>query len=325
VPFDQLPSVTNPAEGMIVTANQAVTGPGAGYDLTPDPDHGYRSQRIRTLVQQRLQDGGRLDVADMARIQLDDRSPVAPVLVPYLLRQLTTSEYYADGQRLLSRWNYDQSAGSAAAAYFNVVWSNLLRLTFHDQLPESLWPDGGQRWLAVVANLLRQPDSQWWDDATTDGVIEDRDMIIAQAMRDARDELTNRLSVHPNGWSWGRLHHLDLDSQVFGQSGVGLVRWIFNRGPFQVGGGDAIVDATSWDATKGYDVTSAPSMRMVVDLDDLDRSRWINLTGASGHAASPHYRDQTPLWVRGDTLPWPSTPSAVRKAADDTLRLRPTK
>jgi penicillin amidase len=103
------------------------------------------------------------------------------------------------------------------------------------------------------------------------------------------------------------------------------VRWIFNRGPFQVGGGDAIVDATSWDATKGYDVTSAPSMRMVVDLDDLDRSRWINLTGASGHAASPHYRDQTPLWVRGDTLPWPSTPSAVRKAADDTLRLRPTK
>ena len=45
-------------------------------------------------------------------------------------------------------------------------------------------------------------------------------------------------------------------------------------------------------------------MRMVVDLDDLDRSRWINLTGASGHIASSHYRDQTPLWMDGRTLPW---------------------
>ena len=62
---------------------------------------------------------------------------------------------------------------------------------------------------------------------------------------------------------------------------------------------------------------------MVVDLDDLDRSRWINLTGASGHVASSHYRDQTPLWVRGETLPWPFGRGAVRKAAEDRLVLEP--
>ena len=64
-------------------------------------------------------------------------------------------------------------------------------------------------------------------------------------------------------------------------------------------------------------------MRMVVDLDDLDRSRWVNLTGASGHVASGHYRDQTPLWVRGETLPWPFGREAVRKAAEDRLVLEP--
>ena len=47
VPFDRLPTVYNPAEGFIVTANQAVTGPGYPYHLTDDWDHGYRSQRIR--------------------------------------------------------------------------------------------------------------------------------------------------------------------------------------------------------------------------------------------------------------------------------------
>ena len=44
-----------------------------------------------------------------------------------------------------------------------------------------------------------------------------------------------------------------------------------------------------------YDVTAAPSMRMVVSLADFDDSRWINLTGVSGHAFDRHYTDQTDL------------------------------
>jgi penicillin amidase len=323
VPFDQLPNVFNPAEGFIVTANQAVTGPGYRWYLTNSPDHGYRSQRIRNLLTAGIQDGTRFDVADMARMQLDSRNPIAPTLVPYLVRQLMTSEYYADGQRLLATWDFRQPAGSAAAAYFNVVWRNLLRLTFHDQLPQSLWPQGGDRWMAVVANLLRQPDSQWWDDAETESVIEDRDQILSRALRAARDELTRRTAVSPRKWAWGRLHRLELEQQSLGRSGTGVVEAIFNRGPFEVGGGGASVDASDWDPVVGYTVTSAPSMRMVVDLDDLERSRWVNLTGASGHVSSGHYRDQTPLWVHGRTLPWAFGREAVRRSAEDRLVLTP--
>jgi penicillin amidase len=322
VPFEQLPNVLNPPEGFIVAANQAVVGPGYRWHLTDNPDHGYRSQRIRTLLARQFEDGSRLDVADMTRIQRDDRNPMAPVLVPYLMRQLLTSEYYADGQRLLLDWDFHQPADSAAAAYFNVVWSNLLRLTFHDELPESLWPDGGQRWMAVVSNLLRQPESQWWDDSTTEDVVEDRDMILSQAMLDARDELTRKVALSPTSWAWGRLHHLELENQSVGQGGS-IPRAVLNRGPFEVGGGNASVDATNWNATQGYTVTSAPSMRMVVDLDDLERSRWINLTGASGHVASGHYRDQTPAWARGETFTWPFDRSAVRKASTERLVLEP--
>jgi penicillin amidase len=323
VPFDSLPSELNPADGFIVSANQAVTGPDYRYHLTDEFDQGYRSQRIRDLITAAIKDGKRLDVADMTKMQLDSRNPVAPVLVPYLMRQLMTSGYYAEGQRLLLDWNYSQPADSAAAAYFNAVWSNLLRLTFQDQLPESLWPDGGHRWVSVVTNLLRQPDSQWWDDSSTESVVEDRDQILSQAMQDARDELTRRISVSPTKWTWGHLHHLDLENQSVGQSGVGLVRALFNRGPYDVGGGGSSVDATGWDASVGYDVDSLPSMRMVVDLDDLERSRWIDLTGESGHVASGHYRDQSPLWVDGRTLPWAFDASAVDKATQHRLVLEP--
>ncbi len=323
VPFEQLPNVLNPAEGFIVAANQAVTGPGYRWYLTDSPDHGYRSQRIRNQLVRWTEAGAKVDVGNMSKLQLDSRNPMAPVLVPYLMRQLMTSRYYADGQRLLLDWDFEQPSGSAAAAYFNVVWRNLLEMTFHDQLPESLWPDGGQRWMAVVSNLLREPDSQWWDDATTEGVVEDREMILSAAMREARDELTRRISVSPRQWSWGRLHRLDLANEPLQRRGVGVAGSLFDRGPFELGGGTAAVDASSWEATEPYVVTSAPSMRMVVDLGDLERSRWVNLTGASGHPTSGNYRDQTQLWTDGRTLPWVFGQEAVRSATKDRLVLEP--
>ena len=151
----------------------------------------------------------------------------------------------------------------------------------------------------MVANLLRQPNDQWWDDADTDGVVEDRDTILAEAMRAARDELTRKISVSPTTVDLGPAAPPRPREPVARPERHRPGRGDLQPRPFEVGGGSAIVDATNWDATAGYDVTSAPSMRMVVDLDDLDRSRWVNLTGASGHVASSHYRDQTPLWVRG--------------------------
>jgi penicillin amidase len=66
-----------------------------------------------------------------------------------------------------------------------------------------------------------------------------------------------------------------------------------------------------------------PSMRMVVDLEDLDASRWIHLTGQSGHVFSQHYWDQAPLWRDGKTLPWAFGPDAVATAAADELVLTP--
>ncbi len=322
VPFAALPSVLNPSDGYVATANQAVTREGYPYYLGDSWAPGYRSQRIADLLQRRA----RVSVADMSRIQLDTRNGFAPTFVPYLLKIFMPSEYLAGGQRLLQGWNYQQQPGSAAAAYYNAVWRNTLALTFHDELKESVWPDGGGRWFEVMRQLLAEPDSHWWDDVTTDGVIETRDDILEKAMADARDELVRRQARRAVDWTWGHQHRLDLVNQTVGLSDHALVRALFNRGGYQVGGGGEIVDATQWDAAgDDYDVVAAPSMRMVVSLADLDTSRWVNLTGASGHAFDDHYVDQTDLWADGRTLAWPSTRKAVEAAAQDTLTLRPAR
>jgi penicillin amidase len=119
---------------------------------------------------------------------------------------------------------------------------------------------------------------------------------------------------------------MNLENQTLGQSDIGLVQWLFNRGGYQVGGGGEIVNATKWDASaeeRPYQVTAAPSMRMVVSLEDLDDSRWVNLTGVSGHAFHENYVDQTELWVAGESLPWLSSREALEEAAEHTLTLVP--
>jgi penicillin amidase len=319
VPFRALPSELNPPEGFVVTANQAVIRPGYPYHLGDSWAYGYRSQRIVDLLERQ----GRLSPADMARIQLDTRNGFAPTFVPYLLRIFMPSPYLAGGQRLLKGWDYRQGEGSPAAAYYNAVWKNTLALTFHDELSPAVWPDDSGRWFEVMRRLLAEPDSPWWDDKSTDGVIETRDDILRRAMSDARDELVRRQARRAVDWTWGHLHRLDLDSDTLGSaSSPGVVRRLFNRDGYPVGGGGEVVDATHWDPrTDGYHVTVAPSMRMVVSLADYDRSRWVGLTGESGHAFDSHYVDQTDLWVHGRTLGWPFTRAAVRRAAEDRLTL----
>ncbi|WP_460810782.1 penicillin acylase family protein [Nocardioides salsibiostraticola] len=322
VPYDALPSVLDPDEGFVVTANQAVIGRDYDYFLTDDWDRGYRAQRIRDL----LVDQDTLSVADLADLQLDDLNPLAPTLTPYLRDQDLPRGYASAGQKLLADWDYTQPAegpNSAAAAYFNVVWSEILARTFHDELPEEVWPTGGSRWFAVIADLLRDPDADWWDDLSTESVTEDRDDILTAALIAARDELTVQQSPTADEWTWGGLHELDLRSATLGESGIGIIEGLFNRGPWDIAGSSSTVNATGWDATEGYAVTTSPSMRMVVSMADLDDSRWINLTGVSGHAFSDNYTDQTDLWARGETLPWAFSSNAVDAAGDDTLMLNP--
>ncbi|GAB3693251.1 penicillin acylase family protein [Angustibacter aerolatus] len=323
VPFEQLPTVLDPAEGFVVTANQQVTDAPEPF-LTADWGYGYRSQRIRDLITQRLQ-RGRISPADMSAIQLDQRNPLAATLVPLLLQvDLSDDPFTAEAQRLLRGWDHRQQPDSAPAAYYNAVWRNLLRLGFDDELPADLAADGGERWFEVVRRLLDSKSDAWWDNRATPGAVENRDEILRQALVAGRLELTRSLGKDPSKWQWGRLHRLELHHPVLGGSGVPApVRSLVNLDGVAVGGGTGLVDATGWDAASGYQVVAGPSMRMVVDVGRFDDSTWVNLTGASGHPFDAHYDDQLGHWVAGRSYPWPFTEAAVRSATDDEQQLTP--
>ncbi|WP_128375226.1 penicillin acylase family protein [Streptomyces cavernae] len=357
----ELPYEYDPERGYIVTANQAVVDKDKyPYTLTTDWGYGTRSQRIIDLIDAKTKNGGKISTDDMRQMQLDNSSEVAKLLVPLLLKIDVGDKYVREGQKLLEGWDYTQDADSAAAAYFNAVWRNILKLAFGNKLPKELrvegqclyveptdqtgpvdedrkvrecgqrdadsaQPDGGDRWFEVVRDLLDKEKSDWWTapGPRNEDPVTNRDGLFKRAMTDARWELTAKLGKDMDTWSWGRLHRLYLKNQTLGTEGPSFLRYMLNRGPYNLGGGEAAVDATGWNAAGGYQVVWVPSMRMVVNLEDLDKSKWINLTGASGHAYSSHYTDQTQKWVDGELLPWAYSAKAVDAATEDTLSLQP--
>ncbi|MER6159773.1 penicillin acylase family protein [Streptomyces sp. NPDC001868] len=357
---DELPYEYNPERGYIVTANQAVVDDDYPYTLTKDWGYGTRAQRITSLIESKIKGGGKISTDDMRQMQMDNSSEIAKLLVPLLLKIDVNDKEVRQAQKLLEGWDYTQDADSAAAAYFNSVWRNILKLAFGNKLPKELrvegqclsvepvdstgpadedrrvrecgkrdadqaQPDGGDRWFEVVRRIIDDQDNAWW--ATPKTRTEDpgdtRDELFKRAMRDARWELTAKLGKDIDTWSWGRLHRLFLKNQTLGTEGPGFLQYMLNRGPWKLGGGEATVNATGWNAAGGYEVVWVPSMRMVVNLGDLDKSKWINLTGASGHAYNAHYTDQTDKWVKGELLTWSFSDKAVEENTSDTLLLKP--
>ena len=325
VPAADMPAEIDPPEGFIVAANQAVTPAGVGPLLTNDWDYGYRSQRIRDVLTATFAKGKKIDLAGTSALQLDTANPYAAMLLPALRGIKLDNSFDRSGQDLLRNWDGRNTPDSPAAAYFAAVWANLLKLTFWDDLPADSRPDGGSRWLEVVRGMLERPSDPWWDDRTTVGVIEGRDEILSRALVSARRELTVELGKEPSDWKWGQLHSVAPKHATLGGYGFPTaVQALVNPAPLPAGGGSSSVDATSWDAGTGtFTVTTAPSMRMVVDLGHLDASTWVTLTGESGHPASSHYTDQFGAWDRGETYPWPFSAAAVGRAAADRLTLRP--
>jgi penicillin G amidase len=317
--FEELPWALDPDEGYIATANQPVLPPDTEPFLTQDANIGYRGARIDELLAQQE----RFSPDDLLTMQMDNHNGNAADLIPVLTSvDDGGDDRVASVQRVLADWDRQDDVDAAGSAAFNATWRHLLALTFHDTLPEFAWPTGGGRWWEVVRSLTDEPASAWWTPASGEGPS-GRDAILRAAMADAHDELEQRFSADPSSWRWGEMHTLDLTHQTFGASGIAPVEALFNRGPLETGGGTDIVNATGWNTVEGYEVNWVPSMRMVLDMGELDGGRWIHLTGQSGRAFHPHYTDQVEAWRLGATIPIAFSSPAVDAAAQQRLVLSP--
>ena len=320
IPFEELPYTFNPAEGYIVTANNQIPPADYQYLITKDWDYGFRANRIVDMIKNAP---GKIDIAYIQKMQGDAYDANAEIYVPLLLNMdfKAATPNQAIALDLLKNWDYQAKADSAPAAVFEAFWRHLLQNTFNDQLPKRYWPDGGSRWNEIMRRI--KEDSAWWDDAATADIVETRNDILAKSFADGVSELEEIFGKDTAKWNWGDMHAATFRNSTLGKSGVFLIEDLLNRGPFPVGGGEAIVDATGWSVIEGYETNWLPSMRMIVDFSNLNNSVTVHTTGESGHAYNKHYDDMIPLWASIQYYPMLWDQKDVIKDAEGHLQLMP--
>ena len=296
IPFDEMPRLYNPPEGIVANANNRVADPDYPYYLSDLFEPPYRIERIRHLLTRE----NSMDLETMARIHLDTRSVQAERLLNALrpeLREIARKEpSLHPSVELLEEWDFDCRAESAGAALFHVLYHRLMRNIWERDLGEELFLSYTEilnQAVAPLDDILVDAGSVWFREIP-------RKDVLAASLREAQAELTKQQGPAPTEWSWGRLHTLTL------AHALGNKKWLapfFSLGPYPVDGDGVTVSNSYYRHSRPYDQAVGASMRMLVTLSDPIRSRFVIVPGQAGNPASPHYRDQVEFWETGHTIP----------------------
>ncbi|MFI5112111.1 MAG: penicillin acylase family protein [Terriglobales bacterium] len=313
--FDQMPSVFDPASGIIGTANGRATPDGYPYLISTEWAEPYRTDRIYQF----LHADKKFSAADMLALQTDVYSDIDRFLAERFASAIDHSAQASPRARqaadLMRKWDGRLTTDSVAPSIAVAARRQLQRLLLEPLLgpaDENSNVATGWRqytWMnsAVwLENLLTAQPQRWlpknyrsWDDLLT--------AAVEQAVN------ANSVPRDLASWHWGQAHPVYLQHPIFGQVPL-LNRWTGPGTQPQSGDGTTV---------KQVGLGFGPSERLTVDFADLDASTLNIVTGESGNITSSYFMDQWQAWYQGATFMLPFSPEAVRKARVHELKLEP--
>jgi penicillin amidase len=287
IPFEKHPTVFDPPQGYVVTANNKQAAGGVADLISDGWETPFRAARIREMILASVQP---VTAADVHRMQLDTHDGTAE---RYRDRAITAATHAgrSDIADQLTKWNGNAARNERAATIFYLYY---------------------ERMRHYLARSLYGNDTGWIDRAIVDDALENRavawpiagtrttvsfDSISRDAMNDAI-----RMA---RGRTWGDAHHI---TAVHPMGSVAALERILrlNIGATPGDGSPTTVNV-SWAASPVvvgrntmFNATLGPSERHVVDMADIDGDGGFILPGGqSGLPFSPHYRDQWLHWLDG--------------------------
>jgi penicillin amidase len=320
IPFEQLPHSLNPAAGMIVSANQYPFPEDYPYAANGSFAPPYRANQIRSLLQKKKG----WSAADMLAVQMDVYSAFSHYLARAVVlaydRRKPSNPRLPSAIDLLRKWNGQMDKELPAPFLVTLVFQHLRRT-----IAESAARKKGasyDNWMstAVIERLLRDQPPGWvsgWDQA------------LIRALDEAVEEGSRIQGREPSRWKWGeylvmRVGH-PIGSRLPWYISRPLTFWwlltpwrdydnySFGAGPVPMSGSSTTVKQTTRRVM--------PSMRIIVDLGDLERSLANIPMGQSGQILSPHYKDQWDSHYNGTSF----SMRFRRVEAADTLEFEPAR
>jgi len=295
VPFEELPNSYNPECGYVSSANNKTVDDDYPYYIGSWFSLPWRIGRIREMLDEKEVFG----TEDFKRMLRDQHSHFAMYMTPLYLDALQAHSLgeYQEAYEALAGWDYDMQASSSAALIFEIMFMELNRAMFEDELGDDY------RQLAynpIAKNLIEKTrvtgQSLWCDNVNTPDITESFHDNIRTAFQQSMDTLTSMYGPEVKSWEWGQLHKVAL---MHPMGGVPIVEKLFkvNRGPYSIGGSSHTVCPYSYPKGSSFVADHGASERHIFHTADWDRSLTVIPTGISGIPASPHYLDQTKLYL----------------------------
>lgn len=292
IPWDELPTLVNPKEGFIATANNQVIGEDYPYHITDFWAQPYRFERIKEV----LEANDAITVEDMMALQMDQHNLYAREFLPDLLTSLKEKDQdgkYAEIMAMLEKWDMVDAKESGAPLVFHTLMIKLQEVLFKDQMPEDMYGIMYGKF-NITDQLLRTAysgeKSIWIEEQ---GGI---DETIYKAFELTIAQLEDQFGKNSSKWQWGDYHQLTFDHTLGSASPI--LAAYFNAKKVPIGGSKVTVQAADNDLAGNVD--HGASWRFVVDVGDLSSAYHIVGPGQSGHVKSDWYQDQVLDWANGD-------------------------
>jgi len=330
VPPEEMPVISNPENGLIITANNKVVDESYSHYISAfwmDPSRAMRLWEILDTPEP-------VTMEYAKEAMMDVTSPFAREVATYFIsafedRQLEDDKNLQTALDLLSGWDGDHSPSSRAATVFNTALMRLYRNLFADEL-NLLGDDAYESWLSFppmstrsTRFILKNSQSSIWDDVRTTGKVETMDEILRKSLEEGVRNIEKQIGPDPNVWDWGRVHTLTHPHSIGRQSKI--MDWLFgfNVGPFPTGGNSTTVNNGEYLLSEPFDHINGPSKRRAVDLGDLNSTQIVLPTGQSGLPKSPHYSDQAEIFNSGQYRTTLFSEEAIRNSGYQQLVLKP--
>ena len=297
LPVAQNPAVGRAAiekKGWHATANQNILPPAYPHFLGSDWTTPERFDRIEQL----LAASPKHSRESLQAIQNDVTSLGAKALLPVVLTAKPQHALGAQALKILSAFDGQMQANSAAALVFNVWADELTRGLLVPHLGADRFQAlyGKRHFRAAVEGILKRSDTFWCGTAGCPAQVSlalDRALtrIAAQQGQDMRQ------------WRWGAWHPAISSHKPFGK--VPYLNAIFDVRTESAGDLFTVNVGQYWanDAKEPFANRHAASLRAVYDLADPDQSAFIYQTGQSGHAFDPRSRSMANAWASGRYRP----------------------
>ncbi len=298
--FNENPQAINPDWNYVYSANNQpdsiIGGLYPGYYSPED-----RAKRVTNLIDAKKE----FSKDDVAEMIMDVTSGVTSKLsktIIFNIEKNDLSPNEKEAVNILKEWDGNHLKNSVGPTIYNRFVYEFLKNTFKDELGNNgfqLFMKSKPIRANIIDKQLSREESVWWDDVTTKDKKERRKDVLTLSIKNTVSFLENQLGENPKEWQWKRVVSLEHEHAI-GRAG-GILRKIFNVGPFEINGGNEVINNHGFtlDSTGYYKVAFGPSSRRIIDFSDVENSLGIIPTGQSGAIFSPYYKDQTDKYQKG--------------------------